>query len=229
MLSEKQMIELMVSEPSWEDVIIRIVAEEGIDPWNIDMVKFSDLFMDYLRKLESLDLRVPARFILVAAVLVRMKSDVLAPKRERRMLIPERDSKHNEALMALASLPPLEPPLKRVPLRNVTLDELLVALKKAFEVKERREMKRESIRLDTRRAVPPPEMDITERVNALMKEIEEALTEITKEIEFSRLVKRWSRKEIVRTLIPLLQLEQEGKVSLDQKEEFKEILVRLRK
>lgn len=229
MLSDKQIVDLMISEPSWEDVIIKIVAEEGIDPWNIDIVKFAGIFMDYLQKAEGLDLRVPARFILVAAVLVRMKSDVLAPKRERNIFIPETDSKHNEALMALASLPPLEPPLKRVPLRNVTLDELLVALKKAFEVKERREMKRERVRSDLRRAVPPPEMDITERVNSLMKDIEEALTEITQEIEFSRLVKHWSRKEIVKTIIPLLQLQQDGKINLDQKEEFKEILVRLRK
>ena len=92
MLSDEQLINLMVSEPSWEDVIVKIVAEEGMDPWNIDIVKLADTFITYLDKMESLDLRVPARFILITAILLRMKSDVLTA-RKQKIIIPETEEK----------------------------------------------------------------------------------------------------------------------------------------
>jgi len=80
MLSDQQLIDLMVSEPSWEDVIIKIVAEEQMDPWSIDIIRLANSFLIYLKKIEKLDLRIPARFILIAAILLRMKSDVLTEK-----------------------------------------------------------------------------------------------------------------------------------------------------
>ncbi len=225
MLSDEQLINLMINEPSWEDVIVKIVAEEEMEPWNINIIKLADSFMTYLNKMESLDLRVPARFILITAILLRMKSDILT-SRKQKVIIPETEEKENELLRALAQIPPLEPPLKRVPLANVTMKELIGALKKAFTVEKRREYKKERIRRIIQRAVPAQEEDITTRIDNLHKQIIDALKEIEGDIEFSRLVKRWERKEIVKSLMPLLHLSQEGKINIDQKELFKEIFVR---
>lgn len=227
MLTDQQLINLMISEPSWEDVIVKIVAEEGMDPWSVDIIRLANVFLNYVKKMEELDLRIPARFILIAAILLRMKSDVLVEK-EEKILIPESEKEPDETLRILASLPPLQPPLKRIPLRNVTLDELVNALKKAYEIQERRVERKTRIRRAVDIAIPVPQEDITERINKLLTNINEALTEVDN-IEFSRLVKRWGRKEIVEALIPLLHLSQDGKINLDQEELFKEILVRLKK
>lgn len=228
MLSDKQLINLMISEPSWEDVIIKIVAEEQMDPWNIDLIKLADTFVAYIGKMEELDLRIPARFILITAILLRMKSDVIATKRER-ILIPEGEKAEDELLRILATIPPLQPPLKRVPLGNVSLNELIIALRKAFEVKERREKRKFRVREAAVRALPEQQEDITERIDNLLSQIQLALTEIEASVEFSRLVKGWNRKEIVKALIPLLHLSQDGKVIINQKELFKEIFVELKK
>jgi len=218
----------MISEPSWEDVIVKIIAEEQMDPWNIDIVKLADTFVEYLKKFKELDLRIPARFLLITAILLRMKSDILEPKTER-IFIPEAEKEEDEILRKLASLPPLQPPLKRIPLRNVTMEELITALKKAFEIKERREERYERIKRRVEEALPEhPEEDITERIDKLLKDINAALMEIEK-IEFSRLVRRWKRDQIVDTLIPLLHLSQEGKINLEQNELFKEIFIRRKK
>lgn len=228
MLSDQQLINLMVSEPSWEDVIIKIVAEEQMNPWSVDIIKLSNIFLNYLEKMEHLDLRIPARFILIAAILLRMKSDVLIEK-EEKMFIPESDKEIDETLRVLASLPPLQPPLKRMPLRNVSLEELISALKKAYEIQERRIERKVRIKKAVEVVLPPAEAeDITERINKLLTQINEALLEV-ESIEFSRIVKRWGRKEIVEAIIPLLHLSQDGKVNLQQEELFKEILVKLRK
>jgi len=226
MLTDQQLITLITSEPSWEDVIVKIIAEEQMDPWAVDIVRLANTFVNYLHKIEELDLRIPARFILIAAILLRMKSDILAEKREK-ILIPESDKEEDETLRILATIPPLQPPLKRIPLRSVTINELVNALRKAFEVKERRLERKRRVRKAVEIAVPPLEEDITERINRLLSHINIALAEIDS-IEFSRLVKRWGRKEIVEALVPLLHLSQDGKIQLDQPEIFKEILVRLK-
>jgi len=217
----------MISEPSWEDVIIKIIAEEQMDPWSIDIIKLANAFLSYLQKMEELDLRIPARFILIAAILLRMKSDVLTEK-EEKILIPESEKEVDETLRVLASLPPLQPPLKRIPLRNVSLEELLSALRKAYEVQERRTERKLRIRRAVDVVLPAGEVeDITERINSLLNQINSALSEV-ESIEFSRLVKRWGRKEIVESLLPLLHLSQDGKINLIQEELFKEIMIKIR-
>lgn len=234
MLSNEQMIKLMVVEPSWEDVIVKIVAEEGIEPWSIDIVKLADAFSSYIRHISSKmqdDLRVPARFILISAILLRMKSDVLAEK-EQKILIPEspdQNQKEADLLRQLAGVPPLDPPIKRMPLKNVTLTELIMALRKAFDVQERRTARKERHRAIIGDVMAEPE-DINERIGKLLAQIKGILAEIENgKIEFSKLVKDWKREKIVNTLIPMLHLAQEGKVGYEQGELFQEIMVELRK
>jgi len=227
MLSDDQLITLMINEPSWEDVIVKIIADEEMDPWNIDIIRLANIFVSYLEKMDKMDLRVPARFILITAILLRMKSDFM-DTRKRRTYIPESDEKENELLRVLANIPPLQAPIKRVPVGNVTIDELITALKKAFEVKERRVKRSHRRKEMVQRAMPEREEDITKRIDQLLEDIQLALGQVDN-IEFSRLVKRWRRKEIVKTFIPLLHLAHQGKVNIKQKELFKEIEVEIKK
>ena len=139
MLDDKQMINLMVNEPSWEDVIVKIVAEEQMDPWHIDIIKLSDAFSVHLTSLEHDDLRVPARFILIAAILLRMKSDILAAKKQRIVVAEgtlDAKAKESELIAMLAKVPPLQAPIRRVPLKSVSLDDLVSSLKKALGIKK---------------------------------------------------------------------------------------------
>lgn len=232
MLDDQQLINLMVSEPSWEDVIVKIVAEEQMDPWKIEIVKLSDAFSDYLVKLEFADLRVPARFILIAAILLRMKSDILAAKKQKSIFVEGAINKKRESelIAMLAKVPPLQPPMKRIPMKSVSLNELVGALNKAFAVEERRKERKWKVRKAVNRVLPEREVDdITKRIDVLMGHIEGAIVDIENDIEFSRLVSKWERKTIVRTLLPLLHLSQEGKIKINQKELFKEIYVELNK
>lgn len=54
------------------------LARKGeIDPLNIDVVEVADKFLEELEKARRLDLRISGRVLLYAAILVRMKSDVI--------------------------------------------------------------------------------------------------------------------------------------------------------
>ncbi len=233
MMSDEKLIEFMVNEPSWEDVIVKIVIEEKMDPWDIDLVKLTEHFMRYLERMKQLDLRVPGRFVLVAAILLRMKSDYFSKKEEKKKQETPLEEGYKEEKMkelrVLAQIPPLNPPVERIPMKNVTLEELITALRKAFEVKERRQIRRERRRVNVEKLIEHEEEDITKRVDILLKQIRNILDEIEKEeIEFSKLVNTWKREEIVKTLLPILHLTQEGKITYEQPKLFEEIYVKLK-
>jgi segregation and condensation protein A len=229
MLSNQEMISLMVNEPSWEDVIVRIVAEEKMEPWDIDICRLADVFLVYIEKLNDTDLRVPARFILISAILLRMKSDILISKK-KRVLLSEGERQDPKWYKLLAKLPPLDAPVKRMPVGSVSLDQLMHALKKAFDVKERRKERKERRRRVVANAMPTePKEDITHRIDRLYDEIQSILTNLEKDVEFKKLVKNWNREKIVSTLMPILHLSQEGKVEITQEEIFKEIMIKLKK
>jgi len=228
-VDNEELIKITISEPSWEDVIIKIVVEKNINPWNIDIVKLADAFVEYLRKMEAYDLRIPARFILIAAILVRMKSDIFAEKRDR-ILIPEGPGaeKDSELLRVLASIPPLQPPLERSTVANITLPELILALKKAFEVEQRRKVKKERMRARLAEILPTEKDDINERISNLFQAILETIEHVEKMTTFRNLIKKWERKEIVKSLLPMLYLSQDGKIDYDQPVLFDEIYIKLR-
>jgi len=227
MLSDNELINLMVNEPSWEDVIVRIVAEEQMDPWAINLVKLADSFAGYATKLDQMDLRVPARFVLITAILLRMKSDILA-NRPQRQFIAEgaTEQKDAELIRLLASIPPLQAPVKRVPVGSVTMEELLTALRKAFEVKERREQRKIRIRQHIEQVLPVETEDITKRIQTLLDQINDAIVDIEGSTTFKQLVKNWERKDIVKQLLPMLHLTQEGKITHEQPVLFEDIIIK---
>ncbi len=60
------------------DILLQLVQMGGkVDPWNIDIVDLTEKYIERLREMKELDLRISARAILAASILVRMKSEAL--------------------------------------------------------------------------------------------------------------------------------------------------------
>jgi chromatin segregation and condensation protein Rec8/ScpA/Scc1 (kleisin family) len=60
-----------------------------------------------------------------------------------------------------------------------------------------------------------------------MHEIDELMTKMKSEkVGFSQIVKKWERKRIVEKFVPLLHLENDGKVETEQEDYFKEIWIK---
>ncbi|WP_275881899.1 ScpA family protein [Halorhabdus sp. BNX81] len=69
------------SEPSLDDgevepveVLVGLAEDDEIDPWDIDVVRVTDKFLE---RLDEVDLRTSGRALFYASVLLRMKSDAL--------------------------------------------------------------------------------------------------------------------------------------------------------
>jgi len=224
-LKEKEILELVSKESSWEEVIEYIITEEGMKPWDIDIVELANVFAEYVAKMNDLDFKVPARIIIIAAIFLRMKVEVLMFEKNEE----EKKEDKTEEIIDLSKVPELETPIMRIPRRKVTLDELVVALKKAFRTKEIREEKKFRAKRRVEEILEEDNVDIEERINDLYDSITGILNKLKKgELKFRDIVPKWERKEIVDKFLPLLHLSQDGKVSCEQKEIFKDIYIRLK-
>ena len=217
---------MIIEKESWEEVLYYIISLEQLDPWDIDLVKLAKGFLHFIRTAEDLDFRIPAKIVFVAAILLRLKSDYLSIFEEPSAM--EEVVEQQKPFLDLGidpSLVQLGVPMKRIPKRQVTLDELIGALKKALTVRERKEERRsrwqDRIRLEIR-----AEEDIAKRIEKIMGEIEEAMEKSSSDrVGFSSIVEKWNREQIVEHFVPLLHLEQNKKVRTEQEDYFKEIYI----
>ncbi len=230
MMQEENLLQMIIKQQSWEDLIYNIISIEGLDPWNLNLTKLTDSFLKYIEDLKLLDFRIPAKVVLVVAILLKMKSEILYPTVKTQQtdysfkdleLTGEYD-KIREQLSQLT----LQPGIRRKVKRKVTLDELVNALKKAMKVEKRRETKKRKLGRRLRREINFNEEDIEKKISELMFEIDGLLIKLkTEKIEFSKLIEKWERDSIVKHFLPLLHLSTRGRVATEQENFFDEIFV----
>jgi segregation and condensation protein A len=223
MTEEENILKMVIEKENWEEVIYYIVSLENIDPWDVDLVKLTDSFLKFIKNIEELDFRIPAKVVFVAAILLRLKSDNLSIFEEEETDEILKEQKPFAELGIDPNLVQLGYPMKRIPKRQVTLDELVTALRKALAVKERK-TERVIVARGQLEDIGKAEEDLTKKIEEMMKEIQEMLSKMDK-VEFSKIVKTWKRDKIVEKFIPLLHLESDEKISCEQEDYFKEILI----
>ena len=77
MIKENEILELIPKENSWEQILYEVVAIEDLDPWNLDLSELSRGFSEYIKALKELDFRIPAKWVIITCMLLRMKSDYI--------------------------------------------------------------------------------------------------------------------------------------------------------
>ncbi|MBU5689772.1 MAG: ScpA family protein [Candidatus Aenigmatarchaeota archaeon] len=226
-MNEQDILKSVIETESWEDVIYNIVSLEGLDPWDIDIVKLADSFLKYIEDIKTLDFRIPAKIVFVAAILLKLKTDTLFPKeKEEKVEIPQIDEDEFKEIKARLDQIKLSPPIERMPTRTVTLEELVDALRKAMRVKERKEYRKHALGKKVANNINLNEEDIEVRINSLLREIDDLIKIMKKDkIEFSKIVEKWTRDEIIKHFLPLLYLANRGEIIAEQEDFFKEIFI----
>jgi len=74
------------------DVLLRLITEQRVDLYDVRLSDIVDSFLEEIKQLEKVDLEVATEFLLIAAILVELKS---------RRLLPDRDSAVSEQDLAL--------------------------------------------------------------------------------------------------------------------------------
>ena len=217
-------VQFELGEPA--EVLVEMARRGEIDPWDIDISLATDKFLQYIDSLEKRDLRIPARTLLYASILLRLKSDQMEGQEEEEETPPEEmeEAPHNKEDF-LDQLP--RPPLRRHTKRPVTLDELISELKKAEVVGRRKAMReRWPILAEKKILDPSHEEGIEERIMALGPILDDMFLEKTT-LTFQEInIRNGTGQECVTNYVSLLFMAQRRAVWLEQEEIFGELYVK---
>lgn len=218
-------LEKIVEFPTWREMLLDLVASRQLDPWNIDIVEVAASYLERIKKLEMHDLRVPANLILAAAILIRFKSDALRFEEEAQ--VPTEETYVPEEGGEPEVIPMLELKTRIPPKRMVTLDELLLAMEKVFEEQKKREQISQKVSIPSVINIQLPEFNIEQRMEDVYKRV---LAEKDSEglATFTSILRKREPLEVITTLLPVLHLVQDRKLTIFQEKFFGEIFIRVR-
>ncbi|MCD6547378.1 MAG: segregation/condensation protein A [Nanoarchaeota archaeon] len=219
-MNEEKLYALILSkELTWEGLIRDIVNSEGMDPWDIDISLLVQKYLEALRKIKQMDLKISGKFLLAAAILLKMKADYLLRKKEETF---QEEKKEEVQIKDNYELQPNVPLPKK---RKVTIEELISSLRSALVVKERRTIRHKQ--REVKMKVKIKKIDLGEKIATLYMRIVSFFKKFkTNEITFSTLTPSRQREDIIWTFVPLIHLANKGKIKLRQDEQFGEIYVR---
>jgi len=216
----------IAEKPEWKEILVDVVKKQNLNPWDIDIFLLSQKYLERVKELKQLNLRVSANVVLAASILLRYKSDswILTPGDIEALPIAIPDEIYAEPVF-----PQLESVL-RTTTRKVTLEELIYAVEDIMS-KEKKKAERQSRVLE--RIVPDALLEIAQNSEDFEKKLKEALDEIKKKVDeenlvlFSDLLEKKTSEDVINHLIPLLFLANDGKVSVWQEKAFSEIFINL--
>lgn len=73
------------------DLLLHLIKESKVDIWDIDVVEIATQYLDYIKKMESLNLDIASEYLVMASELIEMKSRMLLPREQEEEDIEEED------------------------------------------------------------------------------------------------------------------------------------------
>lgn len=221
----------MQSEIHPIDMLVDLVLRDEMDPWDIDIVSLANRFLEEVRRMVRINLRLSGKTLLTSAILLRMKSEHLMPEENGHNGHDgyEDYSWGDGAYYEDVSydIPPLSMPLRRRAERRVTLFELVEALQRALNEEMIRKNFPPQRRAKPKLIIKVDEENLREKILSLYDYILE-LAKLHEVVRFSELLRESTRVHIVELLLYLLYLDSQGKLTVWQKELFGEVFITLR-
>ncbi len=228
---QDKLLEILMQrdEITWQSLIYDLVKTEEMNPWDIDLKYFSQKYLDTVKSLKEHNFFISGKIILAAAILLKLKSDKLMEEDIAYFdsLLFDQGNEDSDELtvedVTYGELPKLsiKTPLARK--RRVSVEDLVGALEKALEVDKRRVIRRLTYQAIKIPKIPEKKIDIGSIIRSIFEKIKGLFT-LGRKVTFSVLLPESPSKfDKIITLVPLLHLMNEKKISLDQKEHFGEI------
>jgi len=222
--------EFETSEPL--GILVELARVGKIDPWDIDIVQLTDGFLRRVEELKQMDLRISSRTLLYSAILLRMKSSGILDVEEEEVDTFDSDFPDDPEFPEPAEFPIPKLPVRRVSTRPVTLNELILELKKAEKSLSRKNEKK--ARQSSEESNPRPKLttgDVLgiahdEAISSRLALMWERLAELfTKQsvVVFSSILER--SEDRIMDYLSLLFLASSRKIWLFQNEVFEELYI----
>ncbi len=237
-VKQEQIHDLLFNrELGWQEIIYDLINTEQLDPWDIDITILSNKYLEKIKEIEEADFFVSSKVLLAASLLLRIKSEILLNRYIKsidEILFGKKEQpKYSlERIELDEDIPELIPrsPLPRF--KKVTLQELMESLNKAI-ITENRRIKREIVTKDTFReaaiALPKRKFSIKNKIIEVYRNLKEKFKKDKEKnkISYNEFVNN-NREEKIFSFLPLLYLEEQKKVWLEQEKPFEEVYIWLK-
>tara|TARA_Y100000296_G_scaffold87115_1_gene129894 strand:+ start:931 stop:1749 length:819 start_codon:yes stop_codon:yes gene_type:complete len=221
-------------EIGWKEIIYDLINTEQLNAWDIDINILTDKYLEKIEKLEEENYFVSSKVLLAAALLLRIKSEVLLNqyiKSIDEILFGKKETAKKIEIIELdEEIPELIPRSPFPRFKKVTLNELVESLNKAI-ITEGRRIKKEIVKKDSLRetsiSLPKKKYVVNDKIKEIYKKLVDHFQENQK-ISFNNLVKNDKDEKII-SFHSLLHLENQNKIWIEQKEHFGEIHIWFKK
>lgn len=242
------MKELELNDDAGLEILVNLVKEGQIDPWNIDLEKVTTQYLRAINLNHNDSLKEAGRAIFYASVLLRMKSDLLLAQSEDALKIglhAELDDNYlleqelNSSTITQITFADLEAALRRKYIqkakrfRKLSLSDLIQALQEARDEEDLRLVRQQQRLLDDDYNIVVPELgedilDLThaENLDQVIKKLENLLPEYLfddRRISFGQVCQilgSWSN-----AFLALVFLAHESKIELIQEDFYGDLWI----
>ncbi len=236
-VKQEQIHDLLFNrEIGWQEIIYDLINTEQLDPWDINIVLLADKYLNKIKEIEEADFFVSSKVLLAASLLLRIKSEILLNqyiKSIDEILFGKKEylKQPLERIELDEEIPDLIPrsPLPRF--KKVTLKELMESLNKAI-ITENRRIKKSIITKNTLRessfSLPKRKFSIKDKIKEIYRDLIDKFKENNMhKIPYTEFIQN-NREEKITSFLPLLYLEEQKKVWLEQEMPFEEVHIWLK-
>lgn len=225
-------------DPSWQTIIYELVSSEQLDPWNIDISVLCRRYFQKISELEVANFHVSSKLLLAAALLLRIKSEILLHKYIRdidNVLFNKNDKAEKieeKIYLDEGEIPILSPKTPMPRFKKVTLQELINALDVAIKTESRRinkELEKKQAERLSHVDIPKYKaINIKDRIRHFYAKLLTAFKGKKGEIRlpYSDFTGN-SKEEKLSCFLPMLHLSNTGKVWIEQEKHYAEIYLYL--
>jgi len=233
-------------EVTWQSIIYNLVKNNEMNPWDINISLISSKYIEIISKLKKMDFRLSGKVLLAAAILLKIKSNkfigaditnfenLLKTQNDDNLYLDDYIYEENldEKLSDLDNnindlkKPSLIPKTPQPRERKVSIFDLVEALQRALDVKQKRVLK--EIPKKTKLKIPEKTRDITQIIREVFSNIKLYFLKNSEDmIEFSTLLPNNEKEDKIYTFVSLLHLTTERKIDLMQEEHLAPIFIKL--
>lgn len=220
------------------DLLLHLIKKSNIDIYDISLEEITNQYLDYINKMEELNLDIASEYLVMATELLQYKSSMLLPKKEVETDDYEEDfktelikklvdyKKYKEVCETFKVLEesrsnfytktPSNISLydeKSLKNDNVTVDDLIDAFKKFIE---RREFEKP---LNTK--ITTKELSVTDRVIEIRN-----ILKNKKSVNFMELFTKRDKSYVVVTFLSILEMAKDLEISIEQDSNFNDIIIK---
>ncbi len=238
-VSQEQIHGLLFGEKlSWQAIIYDLINSEQLDPWDIDISLLSNKYLEKVREFEEANFFVSSKVLLAASLLLRMKSEILLNEDMKSLddILFGRKEEGKKYLQERIELEEDVPELiPRTPLprfRKVSLQELMSALGKAINTETRRIRKvvlGRQHEIEAGIALPRGTINLRDAIRDVYHKLKGLFSNRDDKLAFSEFVSSDEKSDKINNFVPLLHLDNQQKVVLEQESHLSEIQIWLKK